>query len=109
MICRAEEARQLTRERTRASQQRQSLQYNATHRPARYSVGDLVWIWLPTRQLGKATKLLHRYAGPYKIIAQISDVTYRVELPQPLHDRRRTSTDIVHVSRMKPYHPPFTP
>ncbi|KAL0186321.1 hypothetical protein M9458_017991 [Cirrhinus mrigala] len=51
----------------------------------RYQPGDLVWLstrdlrlWLPCR------KLSPRYLGPFKILRQINDVTFQLQLP-PRH------------------------
>lgn len=109
LVCRAEEARQLARLRTMASQQRQCQRYNETHRQASYTVGDLVWLWTPRRQQGKATKFLHRYVGPYRITAKLSDLTYQVQLLHPTTDQRTPSKDTVHITRIKPYRAPPSP
>ena len=104
LVCRAE-ARQLARLRTRTSQQRQCRRYNKTHRPVSYEIGDLVLLWTPHRHQGLATKFLHRYVGPYVVVRKLSDLSYHVQLQQDTTDRRRATSDIVHVARMKPYTP----
>lgn len=70
-----------------------------------YIPGDLVWIFTPVRKVGLSEKLLKRYFGPYRVLRQLSDVTYEVE-DCDLTSRRRKRKDTVHVLRMKPYYDP---
>lgn len=105
-VCNAEDARQLARLRTLDSQQQQSTRYNASHRPVSYAPGDMVWLWTPTRRVGRSEKLLPRYTGPHKILRRISDVNYQVEPCVPPLDRRTPAVQTAHVLRLKPFHEP---
>ncbi|GJX88907.1 hypothetical protein Tco_0340921 [Tanacetum coccineum] len=40
--------------------------------------------WKGVIRFGKRGKLNHRYIGPFKIIAKVGTVTYRLELPERL-------------------------
>lgn len=105
LVLKAEEARQLARLRTLEAQEKDRLRYDASHRPVLYSPGDLVWVFTPVRKVGLSEKLLKRYFGPYKVLRQLSDVTFEVEDFDP-KSRRRKRRDVVHVLRMKPYYDP---
>ncbi|XP_024523583.1 uncharacterized protein LOC112343782 [Selaginella moellendorffii] len=44
-------------------------------------------------------KLLPRYVGPYQVLAQVGDVSYKLDLP----DELSTVHDVFHVSLLVPY------
>ena len=75
----------------------QAAHYNANRRETDYSEGELVLVYKPLREVGKSTKLLHKWGGPYKIIKKTSPVNYE------LLDLRTTppKRDIHPVSRIK--------
>ncbi|XP_051529359.1 uncharacterized protein LOC127426532 [Myxocyprinus asiaticus] len=79
---------------------RQELQANRRRRPhPRYQPGQRVW--LSTRDIKLrllSRKLSPRYVGPFKIVKQINEVTYQLELPA----NYRISP--FHVSLLKPVH-----
>ncbi|GFY45617.1 retrovirus-related Pol polyprotein from transposon 297 [Trichonephila inaurata madagascariensis] len=60
---------------------------------------------LSNAKVGLSEKLLKRYFGPYRVVRKLSDVTYEVEELEP-SPRRRKSTQIVHILRMKKYYTP---
>ncbi|KAK3556473.1 hypothetical protein QTP70_008335 [Hemibagrus guttatus] len=84
----------------------QVIQANRRRRPhPPYQPGQRVWLstwdlklWLPSR------KLSPRYVGPFKILRQINEVTYQLELPA----NYRVSPSF-HVSLLKPVHPDADP
>ncbi|XP_074347673.1 uncharacterized protein LOC141686543 [Apium graveolens] len=88
------------------AQQRMKNAYDSGHRELTFSVGEWVWLRLqPYRQLTIARqnyhKLLPKYFGPYRILAKIGVVAYKMELPE---DSR--IHDIFHVSLLKEYKGP---
>ncbi|KZR96123.1 Uncharacterized protein APZ42_009714, partial [Daphnia magna] len=61
-------------------QSRQKKRFDHRRRDASFAVGDLVLVYRPIKKKGRATKLLHRYFGPYKIVRRVSDLDYIVQL-----------------------------
>jgi hypothetical protein len=69
-----------------------------------FAVGDLVYVSTADLSLpkGRATKLLPKYVGPYKVLdAQTSTSTYSIELPAQL--RARNLHHRFHRSKLRPY------
>ncbi|GFR34074.1 transposon Ty3-I Gag-Pol polyprotein [Trichonephila clavata] len=105
LVTQAEESRQLARIRTLEAQEKDRRRYNSRNRAVLYHPGDLVWIYIPVRKVGRFEKLLKKYFGPNQVLRKLSDVTYEVHDFDPT-TKRRKSKDIVHVFRMKPYYDP---
>lgn len=103
-LCLAEESRQLARLRTLSSQGRSKDRYDARHRRVAYCKGDLVLLWTPLRKRGLCTKFLSRYTGPFVVLDRVSDVTYVISR-LTTNGRRSSKTQLVHVARLKTYHP----
>nr|GEV19787.1 hypothetical protein [Tanacetum cinerariifolium] len=76
----------------------------AERKPMKFQVGDRVMLkvllWKGVVRFGKRGKLNPRYVRPFKVLAKVGDVVYRLELPQELS--RVYST--FHVSNLKRYY-----
>ncbi|GFY49446.1 transposon Ty3-I Gag-Pol polyprotein [Trichonephila inaurata madagascariensis] len=69
------------------------------------SEDDYVSRLITRAKVGLSEKLLKRYFGPDRVVRKLSDVTYEVEELES-SPRRRKSTQVVHVLRMKKYYTP---
>lgn len=102
-VSRRAHSRHLARLRTAATQEERKTNYDATHRVVSFKPGDEVLLSTPLRAPGLCEKFLPRFIGPYTILEQTSPVNYRVTPTSSNTDRRCRGTEIVHVSRLKPF------
>lgn len=77
--------------------------YDLHHREVTYSVGDWVWLKLQkhrqlSARLGHDHKLAPKFFGPYRVVARVGEVAYRLALPitAKIHD-------VFPVSVLKPF------
>nr|GEY22210.1 putative reverse transcriptase domain-containing protein [Tanacetum cinerariifolium] len=84
-----------------AAQDRQKIYADLKRKPMEFGVGDRVMLkvspWKGVVQFGKRGKLNPRYVRPFKVLAKVGDVAYRLELPQELSRVHHT----FHVSNLK--------
>jgi hypothetical protein len=83
---------------SQAAQERQKRYYDKNRREAEvYEEGKQVLVYRPTRKVGRAEKVLHRWHGPYVVIRQITPLNYEVQLPGV------RKSEVVHVKWMKKF------
>ncbi|UYV75173.1 hypothetical protein LAZ67_12002747, partial [Cordylochernes scorpioides] len=61
--------RKLVINNTIKTQERMKKNYDKKHMERSYEPGELVAVWTPIRKIGKCEKLLRKYFGPYRILA----------------------------------------
>ncbi|GKC90712.1 putative reverse transcriptase domain-containing protein [Tanacetum coccineum] len=86
------------KQRIQAARDRQKSYADVRRKPLEFQVGDKVMLkvspWKGVIHFGKQEKLNLRYIGPFKVLAKVGTVAYRLELPQQL--RRVHSTFHLH-------------
>ncbi|GJR29670.1 putative reverse transcriptase domain-containing protein [Tanacetum coccineum] len=84
-----------------AARDRQKSYADVRRKPLEFQVGDRVMLkvspWKGVVRFGKRGKLNPRYIGPFKVLAKVGTVAYRLELPQQLSRVHST----FHVSNLK--------
>ncbi|GJU79742.1 putative reverse transcriptase domain-containing protein [Tanacetum coccineum] len=91
----------LIKQRMQAAQDRQKSYADRKRKPMEFEVGDRVMLkvspWKGVVRFGKRGKLNPRYVGPFKVLARVGKVAYKLELPQELSRVHHT----FHVSNLK--------
>nr|GEW95295.1 reverse transcriptase domain-containing protein [Tanacetum cinerariifolium] len=89
------------KQRLQAARDRQKSYADVRRKPLEFQVGDKVMLkvspWKGVVRFGKRGKLNPRYIGPFKVLAKVGTVAYRLELPQQLSRVHST----FHVSNLK--------
>ncbi|GJX20569.1 putative reverse transcriptase domain-containing protein [Tanacetum coccineum] len=91
----------LIKKRMQAAQNRQKNNADQKRKLMEFEVGDRVMLkvlpWKGVVRFDKRGKLNPRYVGPFKVLAKVEKVAYKLELPQELSRVHHT----FHVSNMK--------
>ena len=94
--------RLMARRLTRLRQQQSCREVNPRRRPdLNLSPGQLVLVKRRGRRVGKTTKLLPRYTGPYQVVRRVCPTTYLVEDIPARRRRRRWTRFNAHVSQLR--------
>nr|GFB32319.1 putative reverse transcriptase domain-containing protein [Tanacetum cinerariifolium] len=74
------------KQRIQAARDRQKSYPDVRRNPLEFQVGDRVMLkvspWKGVVRFGKREKLNPRYIGPFKVLAKLGTVAYRLELPE---------------------------
>ncbi|GJX71008.1 putative reverse transcriptase domain-containing protein [Tanacetum coccineum] len=91
----------LIKQRMQAAHDRKKSYADKKRKPMEFEIGDRVMLKvLPSKgviQFGKRGKLNPSYVGPFRVLAKVGKVSYRLELPQELSRVHHT----FHVSNLK--------
>ncbi|GJX54238.1 putative reverse transcriptase domain-containing protein [Tanacetum coccineum] len=91
----------LIKQRIQVAQDRQKSYTDLKRNPIEFEVGDRVMLkvspWKGVVRFGKRGKLNPRYVRPFKVLAKVRKVAYRLELPKELSRVHHT----FHVSNLK--------
>ncbi|GKA32318.1 putative reverse transcriptase domain-containing protein [Tanacetum coccineum] len=91
----------LIKQRIQAAQNRQKSYADLKRKSMEFEVGDRLMLkvspWKGVVRFGKQGKLNPRYVGPFKVLAKVGKVAYRLELPEELSRVHHT----FHVSNLK--------
>ncbi|GJW18085.1 putative reverse transcriptase domain-containing protein [Tanacetum coccineum] len=94
----------MIKQRIQAAQNRQKSYADLKRKPMEFGVGDRVMLkvspWKGVIRFSKWGKLNPRYVRPFKVLAKVGKVSYRLELPQELSRVHHT----FHVSNLKKYY-----
>ncbi|GJY06917.1 putative reverse transcriptase domain-containing protein [Tanacetum coccineum] len=89
------------KKRIQAARDKQKCYTDRRHKPLEFEVGDKVMLkvstWKGVIRFGKWGKLNPHYIGPFKILAKVGTLAYRLELPEQLSRVHST----FHVSNLK--------
>nr|GEV78577.1 putative reverse transcriptase domain-containing protein [Tanacetum cinerariifolium] len=89
------------KQRIQVARDRQKSYADVRRKPLEFQVGDRVMLkvspWKGVVHFGKRGKLNQRYIGPFKVLAKVGTVAYRLELPEQLSRVHST----FHVSNLK--------
>nr|GEW61966.1 putative reverse transcriptase domain-containing protein [Tanacetum cinerariifolium] len=92
------------KQRMQAALDRQKSYTDLKRKPMEFQVGDKVMLnvspWKGVVRFGKQGKLNSRYVGPFKVLEEIGNVAYKLELPEELSRVHNT----FHVSKLKKCH-----
>jgi hypothetical protein len=85
-------------DRNQRAQRRYKKHYDKQRREGeKFKPEQQVLVYRPTRKVGLAEKLLHRWHEPYRIIRQITPLNYEVQL------NPTKKTEVVHIERIKSF------
>ena len=96
-----EEAKQLIQSNTQRAQLKMKARYDQSARPIKYMIGQRMWVYTPKHRKGLSNKLLHNYHGPFRIVAKLSPVHFKLRTLE-----NKPVSAPVHANRLKPYFDP---
>ena len=73
--------------------------YDKTHKDKKFNVQDMVMVYTPLNKVGFSKSLLPKWRGPYRVVAQVNPVNYRLESLQ------RNEIVVKHVNTLSKFTP----
>ena len=92
-------AKQKALEITAKQQEKHKELFDKRKKDQRFAVGDFVMLYSPNRKVGRSTKLLHLWKGPFRVKTVKSRIVYEIE------GINNNFNDVVHISRLKKWKP----
>lgn len=96
-----EEARITARNRTQKNHEVNKKIYDRHYKKATFKPGDLVLY--ENFRYPHTSKLISPYVGPFKILKQLSSVSFEIDKVNPLTNK---TTEVVHSTRLRLFNPP---
>ena len=100
---RMEETHKHVRENVKGAMHRQKKYYDQKLSWQSFQPGDQVFVYFPNVKPGLTTKLACLWRGPFKVIAKITDVTYKINCG------RKGKPQVIHVDRIRKKYPQNLP
>jgi hypothetical protein len=98
-----EETHKHVRENVKGAMLRQKKYYDQKLSWQSFQPGDQVFVFFPNVKPGLTTKLACMWRGPFKVIATITDVTYKINCG------RKGKPQVIHVDRIRKKYPQNLP
>uniref|UniRef100_A0A5S6QZJ1 Integrase catalytic domain-containing protein n=1 Tax=Trichuris muris TaxID=70415 RepID=A0A5S6QZJ1_TRIMR len=86
-----------------AQKKQKSLHDRRRKRSSLFRLGDLVLVRRSLRRIGRSTKLLPHFVGPFQVAEKVSELTYKLSHLITSNRRRRGNDFTAHVAQMKKY------
>ena len=96
-----EETKQLIQSNTQRAQLKMKARYDQSASPIQYMIGQRMWVYTPKHRKELSKKLLHNYHGPFRIVAKLSPVHFKLRTLE-----NKPVSAPVHANRLKPYFEP---
>ena len=100
---RMEETHQHVRQTVKGAMYRQKKYYDQKLSWQSFQQGDQVFVFFPNVKPGLTTKLACLWGAPFKVIAKITDVTYKINCG------RKGKPQVIHVDRIRKKYPQHLP
>ena len=100
----AQNAAKFAFDRIKQQNEKMAAYANRFRKAHEFKIGDQVWLSTKNLKLEEGSgsrKLNPKFCGPFKIVEKVTDVTFRLELSEPM--RAKGIHDAFHVSLLKPF------
>lgn len=84
------------------AQEKSRISFDRNHKFVNFSPGDFVMLFYPNLSKGQSRKLSAKYAGPFRVIAKVTDQNYKIASLEPPYQ-----IQIVHLKRLRSIEPRY--